>query len=988
MKNFKKVLALVLVLATLMGFATVAGAAYKDAADISGDYTEAVKVLELIETMEGYPDGTFGPKKTITREEAAKLIAIFDNKDSDISTYYTSINPFADEKGRWGESYVGYGYRAGIIAGMNATTYAPTANVTGTQFLKMALVTLGYDQEAEGFVGSSWAVNVLALARKLDLIDGLADGWKAEKDLTREEAAQILLNTLKADTVEYAQEAKQVGFKPTATKNAAGTEVSWTWGGRIYLTVAGAVSTGKPLYDGFGLKKGVSFDAFMRPYVKWTKGNDSVEVMEAPKATFTTRFSACDLLAELGVKKTDTDTEIVIDGVYNNGVISKTDALMTGNGADYKIGEEYVTRPADGSKHGSWILDKDFGIWSHENSTCKNPSAAKHGAQGTLTQVFYNGKDAEGNKHYYVTSIETWLGKVGSVTTKTTSRDEHIKKDGAVKLAEVYTMSAAGKDTFENFNEYREQNGVAVTGETGHDYLLKQVAIANLTYDDPTGIEKDDYVLLTYSFKTKGRGYEGIQSLDVVEGKEGRLNGYRFGSAAVNPSETRIAGEFIKDAVHFSLNYDWSKTDDFGTYTFFYDAYGNVIGMKDASDTSKYGVIDVAWVEFGAKGTADLKADVVGLDGETAEEKSVKDFTPYSYLQNKLGITITSNKNFAYDVAKELNLKTNGEGARDFKPLYDHLYKVSVDTNGKYTFEIEDGKCDDNSAKLRSAGSLNNIGTEIKLSNKKATMTITDNAGNTAKVSLTSETQFLVHNMDGTYDEYTGYKNVPSLLAHYVEYVMDSDNKFAEVVYLTNDVYTTDSKFIAYVGEPADWEVVELKDDGNKYYALDVYVDGELKTVYIDDYDMPAYFTGNDIFDTFVAGFYQFQYVTVDGDQIVRVVKAPTASTHAVATDVFTGNDKYLGAAVKMDRFNKTVLHLNNGDDTTYVLADDCAVYGIYKKKVDTITTLDDILADYDKTATVGGADGNTEADAYKVFFRFNDDDEVTALYFVHADND
>ena len=121
MKNFKKVLALVLVLATLLGLATMASATeYKDADKIAADYDEAVKVLDLIETMQGYPDGNFKPTATITREEAAKVIAIFDNKDADISTYYTSINPFTDEKGRWGESYVGYGYRAGIIAGMNA----------------------------------------------------------------------------------------------------------------------------------------------------------------------------------------------------------------------------------------------------------------------------------------------------------------------------------------------------------------------------------------------------------------------------------------------------------------------------------------------------------------------------------------------------------------------------------------------------------------------------------------------------------------------------------------------------------------------------------------------------------------------------------------------------------------------------------------------------------------------------------------------------
>ena len=73
MKNFKKVLALVLVLASLLGLATMAGAAteYKDADKINADYTEAIKVLDLIETMQGYPDGNFKPTATITREEAA-----------------------------------------------------------------------------------------------------------------------------------------------------------------------------------------------------------------------------------------------------------------------------------------------------------------------------------------------------------------------------------------------------------------------------------------------------------------------------------------------------------------------------------------------------------------------------------------------------------------------------------------------------------------------------------------------------------------------------------------------------------------------------------------------------------------------------------------------------------------------------------------------------------------------------------------------------
>ena len=141
MKNFKKVLALVLVLATLLGLATMAGAAteYKDADKIDTSYDEAIKVLDLIETMQGYPNGEFRPTANITREEAAKLIAIFDNKDADISTYYTSINPFADEKGRWGESYVGYGYRAGIIAGMSDVTVVVESDSHGGALVTASL---------------------------------------------------------------------------------------------------------------------------------------------------------------------------------------------------------------------------------------------------------------------------------------------------------------------------------------------------------------------------------------------------------------------------------------------------------------------------------------------------------------------------------------------------------------------------------------------------------------------------------------------------------------------------------------------------------------------------------------------------------------------------------------------------------------------------------------------------------------------------------
>ena len=72
------------------------------------------------------------------------------------------------------------------IAGKNATSFVPKANVKGTEFLKMVLVVLGYDQNKEGLVGSSWAVNTLELAKVKGLMKGL-DNFDANAALTRDQ---------------------------------------------------------------------------------------------------------------------------------------------------------------------------------------------------------------------------------------------------------------------------------------------------------------------------------------------------------------------------------------------------------------------------------------------------------------------------------------------------------------------------------------------------------------------------------------------------------------------------------------------------------------------------------------------------------------------------------------------------------------------------------------------------------------------------------
>ena len=928
MKNFKKVLALVLVLATLLGLATMASATeYKDADKIAADYDEAVKVLDLIETMQGYPNGEFRPTANITREEAAKLIAIFDNKDADISTYYTSINPFADEKGRWGESYVGYGYRAGIIAGMNANTFAPTANVTGTQFLKMALVTLGYDQEAEGFVGSSWAVNVLALARKLDLIDGLADGWKPEADLTRQEAAQILLNTLKADTVEYAQEAKQVSFKPTSKTDKDGN-TTYTWNGRIYLTIAGAVKTGEKLYKDFKLAKDVSEDAFMRPYTKWVYDKDddkTVEVMDSPKATFTTKFNACELLVALGVKENDTKTKKVIAEYYINGAL---------------VSEDEITL-------------------QHTASKCKlkTDEYEKYGAQGTLTQVFKMKNDKD-ETVYRICSIDTWLGKLAKVTKTTTSHDNHKKGEDLVQIV-PFTVSKDGLDTEHNYHEYCTESAkheacgsFDFAGNTSNNE-------GYIAYDKPAGLAKDDYVLFTYSFKQDDNEDMGVQSVDVVTAKEGRLNGFKYADVADDPSETRIGGEYVKDAAHFHLGYDESKdTANFGTRGFFYDAYGNVIGMKDAADTSKYGVLDKVWVEYN-KGVASIHANIVGLDAKVTEDVvvatikygddkavEVKPTTP-DEIANKYELTV---KDIIAAVHNEFGMSE--QNYKTFFFVYDLLGKFETNTKGEYTLS----RADDDYAYDDDAN--------VTFVKGKPVLKIEGEDS----IKVTANTEFLVRTDDvgtGSYVSWKGYtgSDVKSVVAHGYDIVKSDDGEYAEVVYLYDIVGFNDGKFVAYVPANARMWQVETSDDGDIYFVLEAYVNGVKTELYISDDDAKAVETNK-------GSFMEFRYREIG--------EVNTAKLNKDA-------DFNLKKSYTVDTYKDGVLELTDAYDngeTIIALAKDCVIYSI-RKDGDKVVKEDkglEYAADYIDAGDTVYMDWNDKND--------DGEDQVFALYVVEKDDD
>ena len=314
MKNFRKVLALILVVATLFSFVAMASAKtadeYSDYADVK--YVEAVDVLTAIGINEGY-DGAFHPADPIDRDEVAAMVARLRNGGTiDADLYVGADKVFADVKGQWSEGYVTYCSQLGIIAGRNASTFDPDGKVTGTEVLKMLLCVLGYDAAEQGYTGANWQVNVVRDAAKSEL---LIEGVDVYAAATRDEVAQYFLNALKAKMViGYIGEGlinitnsiwvEKIGegrrsFKiyDTVTPDSIGDGVE--------VAYCNAVISNDFLWESIpGLKIDVENerDCYGRPGYVWTLTKGLEVVFEkfyayAPEATYTTAALAA---AELG----------------------------------------------------------------------------------------------------------------------------------------------------------------------------------------------------------------------------------------------------------------------------------------------------------------------------------------------------------------------------------------------------------------------------------------------------------------------------------------------------------------------------------------------------------------------------------------------------------------------------------------------------------------------------------------------------------------
>ena len=702
----KKLLALVLALVMSMSLVTISNAAFKDADKI--DYKEAVDVMNAVGVFIGDEKGNFNAKENLTREQAAKIIAYLElgSKAADALVGGATFTDVAST--RWSAGFVGYCAQAGVVNGVGNSKFDPAGQLTALQFGKMLLVELGYDAKAAGMVGTDWAINTSKLMAKAKLMDKI-DG-SVNQVLTREKAAQMTLNALKAPTVEYTTKGSSIivngaeinlgASEPTYVTNTIAKQQTIS---KQTLTNNGGytIELGEKLYQELKLNR--TSDDFGRPANEWYYKAAKVGAY-ADKAdlTYTAGVKAGTIYTDLGLGK-KIDAENV--ALYVNGTPT-TNTVNIAKGVSTKIGAV---------------------------------------GNGVLTEVFYD----DDNNTAIITQIVTYYGEVQKTVKATATKDAYIviNPDGTKQPANF-------KANFETDEKFEDDAVVYYTfSETAKE--IKSVGLAEVV--------------------------SGV----VTEAQNKKIENEDSQNVTIDGTQYKAGYAFVGEEV--------SSTMVKGEYDVYLDSYGYMIKIEEVGTlSSNYAlVLDIS----NAGVFTSKQAQLLFADGTVKVVNTAKDYKTYDG-KNLTNTIVTYRED---------------DGVYTLKAVSTTVAAADMDgTNGKL-FKLETGK---------------------------ATVSVKD-----ITVTTNSATQFVTY--DKTDDEaaaYTGTKNSPSIEAKGTAngkvsayYYCKNNNKMVTVMFILCDdaIITGATNRTIFFARESRSNLIS--NSTGTYFKYNAVVNGELKTVMVDD---------------------------------------------------------------------------------------------------------------------------------------------------------
>ncbi|HQO99709.1 MAG TPA: S-layer homology domain-containing protein, partial [Caldisericia bacterium] len=172
---FKKVLAVMLVLLLLVGFGAwgnvFAQVKFPDVPESYWAYKEINKLVEL-GILKGYPDGTFKPGNNVTRAEFATMVVLA-KKLTLVSPARPSFKDVPTN--HWAYKQVETAAKAGYLKGYPDGTFGPSRNITRQEIAAVLVNVLGLTPEASKITEpvclandenkiASWAIGAMTIA--------------------------------------------------------------------------------------------------------------------------------------------------------------------------------------------------------------------------------------------------------------------------------------------------------------------------------------------------------------------------------------------------------------------------------------------------------------------------------------------------------------------------------------------------------------------------------------------------------------------------------------------------------------------------------------------------------------------------------------------------------------------------------------------------------------------------------------------------------
>lgn len=161
MKNLKKLISVVLSVVMVASFLVVgtSAASYPDVEE-TASYSAAVELLSALDILKGDENGNFNPDAEIKRSEFAAVVCRALGQENAATSSVSKFDDVAAN--HWAVGYIGWAAGKGIVNGYGDGTFGPDKAVSYQEAVKMIMAALGYGKLAENKGGYPYGYLSLA----------------------------------------------------------------------------------------------------------------------------------------------------------------------------------------------------------------------------------------------------------------------------------------------------------------------------------------------------------------------------------------------------------------------------------------------------------------------------------------------------------------------------------------------------------------------------------------------------------------------------------------------------------------------------------------------------------------------------------------------------------------------------------------------------------------------------------------------------------